>query len=57
MFDYMICCICPVKDAKASLRYFAEERNFRGASSGHVLGTPELGFMFPTFDDRSHEHI
>lgn len=53
VFDYMICCICPVKDAKASLRYFAEERNFRGASSGHVLGTPELGFMFPTFDDRS----
>ena len=50
VFDYMICCICPVKDAKASLRYFAEERNFRGASSGHVLGTPELGFMFPTFD-------
>ena len=53
VFDYMICCICPVKDAKASLRYFAEERNFRGASSGHVLGTPDLGFMFPTFDDRS----
>ena len=26
VFDYMICCICPVKDAKASLRYFAEER-------------------------------
>lgn len=53
VFDYIICCICPVKDAKASLRYFAEEQNFRGASSGHVLGNPELGFMFPTFDDRS----
>lgn len=53
VFDYIICCICPVKDAKASLRYFAEEQNFRGASSGHVLGNPELGFMFPSFDDRS----
>lgn len=53
VFDYIICCICPVKDARASLRYFAEEQNFRGASSGHVLGNPELGFMFPTFDDRS----
>ena len=53
VFDYIICCICPVKDAKASLRYFAEEQNFRGASSGHVLGNPELGFMFPAFDDRS----
>lgn len=53
VFDYIICCICPVKDARASLRYFAEEQNFRGASSGHVLGNPELGFMFPAFDDRS----
>lgn len=53
VFDYIICCICPVKDARASLRYFAEEQNFRGASSGHVLGNPELGFMFPSFDDRS----
>lgn len=53
VFDYIICCICPVKDAKASLRYFAEEKSFRGASSGHVLGTPEIGFMFPAFDDRS----
>lgn len=53
VFDYIICCVCPVKDAKASLRYFAEEKSFRGASSGHVLGAPELGFMFPAFDDRS----
>ena len=53
VFDYIICCICPVKDARATLRYFAEEQNFRGASSGHVLGNPELGFMFPSFDDRS----
>lgn len=53
VFDYIICCICSVKDARASLRYFAEEQNFRGASSGHVLGNPELGFMFPSFDDRS----
>lgn len=53
VFDYIICCICPVKDAKASLRYYSDEQSFRGASSGHVLGTPELGFMFPAFDDRS----
>lgn len=53
VFDYIICCICPVKDAKASLRYFAEEQSFRGASSGHTLGAPEVGFMFPCFDDRS----
>lgn len=52
VFDYIICGICPVKDAKASLRYYAEEKSFRGANAGHVLGNPELGFMFPAFDDR-----
>lgn len=53
VFDYIICSICPVKDAKASLRYYAEQQSFRGASTGHVLSNPELGFMFPAFDDRS----
>ena len=52
VFDYFICCVCPVKDAKASLRYESEEKAFRGASTGHVLGAPEIGFMFPAFDDR-----
>ena len=42
VFDYILCCICPVKDAKSSLRYMADEHNFRGASTGHVLGAPEL---------------
>lgn len=53
VFDYIICGICPVKDAKASLRYYSDEKSFRGASSGHVLGSPDIGFMFPSFDDRS----
>ena len=52
VFDYFICCVCPVKDAKAALRYESEERAFRGASTGHVLGAPEISFMFPAFDDR-----
>ena len=52
VFDYFICCLCPVKDAKSALRYESEERTFRGASTGHVLGAPEIGFMFPAFDDR-----
>ena len=53
IFDYILCCVCPVKDAKSALRYFAEEHNFRSSSTGHVLGAPELGFLFPAFDDRS----
>jgi hypothetical protein len=52
VFDYFVCCICPVKDSKAALSYHADEKNFRGANIGHVLKSPELGFMFPAFDDR-----
>ncbi len=53
VFDYILCCICPVKDAKSALRYFADEHSFRSASTGHILSSPEIGFLFPAFDDRS----
>ena len=53
VFDYVVCGICPVKDAKAALRYRSEEKAFRNASTGHVIGNPEIGFMFPAFDNRS----
>lgn len=51
-FEYFICCLCPVKDPKGALRYLAEEQNFRAASTGSILGAPQMGFMFPIFDDR-----
>lgn len=53
VFDYIICAICPVKDAKSALRYTSEEKTFRSASTGHIIGTPAVGFMFPAFDDRA----
>lgn len=52
VYDYILCCICPVKDAKNALRYSADEQSFRSTSTGHVLAAPELGFLFPAFDDR-----
>ena len=52
VFDYFVCAICPVKDAKAALSYQADEQSFRGGCLGHILAPPEAGFMFPAFDDR-----
>ena len=44
VFDYIICCICPVKDARASLAVLCgRAEKFRGASSGHVLGNSGAG--------------
>ncbi|MBQ1489872.1 MAG: DUF4317 domain-containing protein [Eubacterium sp.] len=53
VFHYFVCVICPVKDAKVALSYKPSEHNFRSATMGRVLTAPELGFMFPAFDDRS----
>lgn len=52
VYNYILCCICPVKDAKNTLRYSADEQSFRSTSTGHILAAPELGFLFPAFDNR-----
>ena len=52
VFPYILCAVCPVKDAEMALRFFNEENAFHGASTGHTIAAPTLGFMFPTFDDR-----
>lgn len=53
MFTYILCSVCPVKDGKPELGYAPMENGFRRHNSVQLVGAPELGFMFPTFDDRS----
>ncbi len=53
VFQYFICCVCPVKPSKAGLSYSASEMDFRALGPDETLGAPELGFMFPAFDDRA----
>ena len=53
VFTYVLCCVCPVKPARAGLMYSATEQDFRDMTCGRALASPELGFMFPAFDDRA----
>lgn len=53
VYKYLLCGICPVKSGKAELGYAAEEKRFRSATAGQVVAAPELGFLFPSFDDRA----
>lgn len=53
VFNYILCCVCPVKLTKPALSYFAEDNDFHARESDWVVAAPELGFMFPTFDDRA----
>lgn len=53
VFSYVLCAICPVKDSKAELGYFPGENEFHSRSAGQVVAPPELGFLFPAFDNRA----
>ena len=53
VFRYVLCAVCPVKDATADLRFFYETNEFHISSSGPVVGNTALGFLFPAFDDRA----
>ncbi|HAN44790.1 MAG TPA: hypothetical protein DCP97_05300 [Ruminococcaceae bacterium] len=53
VFSYFLCSICPVKQTKPALGYYAYENKFRNISADWVVSPPELGFMFPAFDDRT----
>lgn len=53
VFTYILCSICPVKTTKPALGYYAYENIFRNIAANLIVGPPELGFMFPSFDDRA----
>ena len=53
VFDYILCSICPVKLTKPALSYYASDNEFHDREQDWVVAAPELGFMFPTFDDRA----
>ncbi len=53
IFSYFLCTICPVKLTKNALGYHAHENKFAGIRADYVIAPPALGFMFPTFDDRT----
>lgn len=52
LFSYLICAICPIKSSKPSLGYNIAEKKFKNIIKDSVISSPELGFMFPTFDNR-----
>ncbi|MGX8700888.1 DUF4317 domain-containing protein [Caproiciproducens sp.] len=53
VFSYFLCSICPVKLTKPALGYYVSENSFRNIRTDRVVSAPELGFLFPAFNDRS----
>ena len=53
VFKYMVCCLCPVKTGKAQFGYSPDDKRFQNFPGGQLVAAPELGFMCPSFDERS----
>ena len=53
LYRYIICAICPVKDGKLALGYFSGDNEFHNCLANQIVAAPELGFIFPAFDDRT----
>ena len=51
-FSYIICSVCPVKNTPESLTFREADSLFHTLDASALLSSPELGFMFPCFDDR-----
>ena len=52
-YTYLVCCICPVKQTKPGLQYVSEDKEFHDSGIAQVPAAPEMGFLFPAFDNRA----
>lgn len=53
VFSYVICSVCTVRQTKPALSYFAAESEFHSKESDWIVTAPEMGFLFPAFEERS----
>lgn len=53
VYQYILCCICPVELDKAALSYDAATGHFSARERDWIVDFPANGFLFPAFNDRS----
>jgi hypothetical protein len=55
VYEYILCCICPVNLSKPALSYHAEESMFSNRDRDWIVAAPECGFLFPAYHDRGSD--
>lgn len=55
VYEYLLCCICPVNLSKPGLSYDAVANEFHNRVRDWIVEMPEVGFLFPAFNDRSSD--
>ena len=53
VFNYFVCSVCPVNESKTELGYVIDESAFHNCTFPQTVAAPEMGFLFPCFDDRA----
>lgn len=53
VYSYVLCGVCPMKETKPALRYDLPDSVICNRGVDWLISPPELGFLFPAFDDRS----
>ena len=53
VYEYIMCCICPVNLSKPGLSYDSIQNEFHNRIRDWVVEMPETGFLFPSFNDRA----
>lgn len=53
VYEYLLVSVCPVELSKAGLGYRADENRIGSRVRDWVVGAPEMGILFPAFDDHS----
>ncbi|MBQ7937320.1 MAG: DUF4317 domain-containing protein [Oscillospiraceae bacterium] len=53
VFSYFVCSVCPVNESKTELGYVIDQSAFHNCTFPQTVAAPEMGFMFPCFDDRA----
>lgn len=53
VYSYLLCSICPVNLSKPGLSYHPESNLFQNCNRDWIVELPEIGFLFPAFNDRS----
>lgn len=53
VYNFILCCLCPVALSKAGLCYNAETNSIEDRIRDWIVDMPEQAFLFPAFNDRN----
>ncbi len=55
VYEYLLCCLCPVNLSKPGLSYDAQANEFHNRIRDWIVEMPQTGFLFPAFNDRGSD--